>query len=108
MSEHIPESDWRQFRELHRKLLERHCSRILEEVAAVSRSGTGTAHERYLKVYKLIRERDKEIANAFNDFRRSTAVMRLGIMRRLKLITEEELMKFSEQTRAQVEMIASI
>lgn len=108
MSADIPESDWRRFKEVHAKLLERYCSRVLEEVATVSRGAEGTAHDRYRRVYKLIQEHDEQIAHAFDDFRRSTAVMQLAIMRRLKLLTDEELMMFSEQTRTRVEGIASL
>src|SRR5438046_1604351 len=108
MSSDIPESDWRRFKEVHNKLLERYCSRILEEVAAASQDTEGAAHDRYMKVYKLIQERDKQMANAFDDFRRSTAVMQLGILRRMKLLTDEDLTMFSEQTRARVEGIASL
>lgn len=108
MSSDIPESDWRRFKAVHQKLLERYCGQILAEVAAASQGGQDSAHARYLKVYKLIRERDKALANAFDDFRRSTAVMQLGIMRRMKLLTDEDLSLFSEQTRAHVEGIASL
>lgn len=108
MSSDIPESDWRRFKEVHAKLLERYCCQILEEVAVASQRAEGTAHERYLKVYKLIKERDKQLANAFNDFRRSTVVMQLVIMRRMKLLTDEDLSLFSEQTRSRVEAIASL
>jgi hypothetical protein len=108
VSSDIPESDWRRFKEVHTKLLERYCSRILEEVVAASKDARGSAHDRYLKVYKLITERDEQMAYAFDDFRRSTAVMQLGIMRRMKLLTDEELGLFSEQTRTRVEGIASL
>ncbi len=109
MSLNIPESDWRRFKEVHSKLLERYCCRILEEVATVASRGTdSSAHERYLKVYKLVHERDKQLGRAFDDFRRSTAVMQLGIMRRMKLLTDEELGLFSEETRIRVEGIASL
>ncbi len=108
MASDLPESDWRRFKEVHTKLLERYCCRILEEVAAASRGTEGTAHDRYLKVYKLVKERDKQLAKAFDDFRRSTAVMQLVIMRRMKLLTDEELGLFSEQTRNHVEGIASL
>ncbi len=108
MSSDLLESDWRRFKEVHAKLLERYCSRILEEVAAASRDTGGTAHDRYLKIYKLIKQRDKQLGNAFNDYRRSTAVMQLGIMRRMKLLTDEELSLFSDQTRSHVEAIASL
>ena len=105
----LPESDWRRFKEVHTKAEERYCKRILEEVAAILSQGTeGTAHDRYSKVYKLIQERDKQMANAFDDFRRSTAIMQLGIMRRMKLLTDEEVGLFSEQTRTRIEGIASL
>jgi hypothetical protein len=47
------------------------------------------------------------LARAFNDFRRSTAVMQLGIMRRMGLLTEEDLKLFSEATQKQILGIAS-
>ena len=109
MSSDIPESDWRRFKEVHTKAEERCCERILAEVAAiVSRSGPESAQARYLQIYKMIKDRDKQMAKAFGDFRRSTAVMQLGIMRRMKLLTDEELGLFSEQTRTHVEGIASL
>lgn len=79
MSSVNPEWDWRRFKTVHNTLLERYCSRILVEVAALSRAAEGTAHDRCVKAYRLIRERDKQMANAFDDFRRSTAVMQLLI-----------------------------
>ena len=108
MSSDIPESDWRRFKEVHSKALERYCCRILEDVAAASREGEGTAYERYLKIFKLINQHNGQMANAFDDFRRSTAVMQLGIMRRMELLTDEELGQFSEETRIRVEGIASL
>jgi hypothetical protein len=61
------------------------------------------AYEQYLAAYKLIHKRDKEIGNAFNDFRRSTAVIQIAIIRKLGVITDEELERFSESTRASLQ-----
>ena len=108
MPSDIPEPDWRRFKEIHQKLLDRYCRQILEEAADVCGSADGTSHDQYLQLYKLIHERDKQMAHGFNDFRRSTAVMQLAIMRRMKLLTDEELRLFSEQTRNRVEGIASL
>jgi hypothetical protein len=99
MTSRIPESDWREFKRVHAELLERFCARILEEVAAAAKSTQGTAQERYARVSKLIDERDDELVNAFGDFRRSTAEMQLFIMRRMGLLTDDDLDGFSEQTR---------
>ncbi|HLH52372.1 MAG TPA: peptide ABC transporter substrate-binding protein [Verrucomicrobiae bacterium] len=108
MSSDLPESDWRCFKEVHSKALERYCCRILEEVAVATRGSEGTAHERYLKIFSLINEHNEQMAKAFDDFRRSTAVMQLAIMRRMELLTASELGQFSEQTRIRVEDIASL
>lgn len=107
MSLDIPEPDWRRFKEVRAKLLERYCNRVLEDVSTASQGAEGSAHDRYLNVYTIVKDRDKQLANAFNDFSRSTAVMQLGIMRRMGLLTDRELRLFSEQTRAQAEAIAS-
>jgi len=45
-------------------------------------------------------KRDKEIASAFDDFRRSTAIFQIAIVRKLGVITDEEFGRFSEPTRA--------
>jgi hypothetical protein len=108
MSADIPESDWRRFREVHKTLLERYCARVLGEVNALTVSPEGSAHERYLRVYKLIEDHDEEIARAFNDMRRSTATLQLGIMRRMGLLSDDELSGFSERTRERVLAIASL
>jgi hypothetical protein len=108
MASHIPESDWRHFREVHRKLLEEFSSRSLAGIVRAIEANEGTAHEKYLKVYKLIHKHDEEMARAFDDVRRSTAVMQLGIMRRMKLLNDEDLSRFSEHTRTQVLGIASL
>ena len=41
----------------------------------------------------------KELADAFDDFRRSTAILQLAVMRRMGLLTDEELSLFTEQTQ---------
>lgn len=108
MSPDIPESDWRRFKEVRATLLERYCLRVLSELGDVAASRDGTALERYLRAYKMIERHDKEIARAFNDLRRSTAIWQLGIMRRMNLLSDEDLSVFSEQTRIRVLGVASI
>jgi hypothetical protein len=108
MSSHIPESDWRHFKRLHGELLERYCARVLDELSASLKAGDGTAYDRYVLAYQLLKSRDKELARAFDDFRRSTAVMQLAIMRRMELLTDQDLGFFSAQTQDHIRGIASI
>src|ERR1041384_9551 len=96
-SRDIPESDWRHFKRLHEVLLERYCARVLDDVATVVEHRDGSAHDCYLRLWKLLKKQDKELGLAFDDFRRSTAVMQLAIMRSMGLLKDEDLKVFTPQ-----------
>jgi hypothetical protein len=104
MAREIPESDWKLFRQLHPIALERFCERVLADIGQLASETGKRAHERYLAIYQLVRRRDKELADAFNDKRRSTARLQLVIICRHGLLTEEELARFSAETRAAVQI----
>jgi hypothetical protein len=72
---------------------------VLADVEKISESSEKSFHERYLEVYRLIRERDKELASMFDDVRRSTAIIELLQIRRYGLLTDAEYQEFSEETR---------
>jgi len=99
MTRTIAESDWKLFRKLHPVALQRLCERILAEARAEIDRPAKTAHERYGSLYRLLEKRDREIARAFDDLRRSTALTQLGIIHSLGLITEEERQSFTAETR---------
>ncbi|MCX7031100.1 MAG: peptide ABC transporter substrate-binding protein [Spirochaetes bacterium] len=80
MTRDLSESDWTLFRQLREVALERLCKRALEEVALVARDARRTYHERYLNVFRLLKEQDRELANAFNDPRRSRMIRQLAAM----------------------------
>jgi hypothetical protein len=100
----IKESDWKVFRGLHSVALERYCRRVLEEVRAAAEC-RGDYHDCYRRVYRLIRERDKTMAAAFDDPRRSTAFILLANMIREELLTEEELKQFSLEAQERIDTI---
>jgi hypothetical protein len=102
MQDRIKESDWKLYSKLAPIALERLCDRILSEIAATSQARQKTSHERYLAVYRLIMDRDKDIAAAFNSRSRSKAVPSLGVMRSLQIVTDDELASFSEETQRTV------
>jgi hypothetical protein len=67
MSHDIKESDWKALRQLHAIALERFSVRILDELHRITSAKDRSAHARYLDVFRLIQERDDEMAHAFND-----------------------------------------
>ena len=98
MDEHLPEGDWKHLRSVEAVALNRYCARVLEEVAGVIGRTEGLHHERYLRLYAVVEDRDRELARAFNDLRRSTAIQHLAGWIRLHLLTDEELGGFSQDT----------
>lgn len=74
----IRESEWKVFRRFHAIALERFCERVLSEIGRLASDDSKTHHERYLAVFKLIKQRDKELADAFDSPSRSSAVEQLA------------------------------
>jgi hypothetical protein len=102
----FPEADWKVFRELRQGALERFCERVLAEIGQVASEPGKSHHQRYLDVFKLMQERDEELARAFNDPRRSTAFFQIAAIYLAGLFTDEELSRFSEETQAAVELLS--
>jgi len=104
----IKESDWRIFKELRTVALDRFCRRVLEEVERLNADSAKTYHQRYLAIYRYTRESDKDLALAFNDMRRSTAMLQLARIQHHDLLTAEEFSRFSEEARSAVEALLAI
>ena len=97
----IPERDWRIWKPLFDVALERFCERTLERAASYAEDD-GTAHERYLRLYRYVEQRDKELGSVCDGFSRSRAILQIALAFKKKLITPEELAQFSEETHAVV------
>jgi hypothetical protein len=101
----INESDWRIFKGLRALALERFCDLVLGEIERINSDGTKTKHERYSAIYRLVRERDKEIDSIFDYLRRLTAIRQICEFRSHHLLTAQELGQLSPELVQQVEHI---
>lgn len=99
MVERIREADWKVFKRLRESALQRLCQDILGDCREILDQPDKTAHQRYLDLFKLLHERDKEVALSFDHFSRSRALGDLRILRTQGLITEEEARELSDETR---------
>ncbi len=99
MTRQIPEKDWEKFRIIHPIALERFSEQILEEIEDINSQESQSVHTKYGKIYKLIKDRDREMGKIFNDFRRSTALMQLHMMHSHGLLKPEEIEEFTEETQ---------
>ena len=93
------ESDWKKFTKLKKIALERFCESVLDEFRVLCDREDLTAHERYSELYKIIQKRDRELGRAFDSHSRSRADQQLRDMYNRGLVTDDELSKFSEETR---------
>ena len=106
MERQISEADWRLLRQLEPVARDRFCDRVLAEVVARAADAGAGSHARYLQVYRLLQRRDRELAAAFDDLRRSTAYLQLARMRSLGVIADEEFVRFSPATQGAVALFS--
>jgi hypothetical protein len=100
---HLPESDWKKFKRLRSKALERFCERVLIDIGDIAGDGNRSFHERYGEIFGLIEDRDKAMAHAFDDLRSSQAIFQLGLMYSYGLVEPGELDDFTPETRDRLE-----
>jgi hypothetical protein len=94
----LPDQDWRHLKAVHSAALDRYCARILDEATEVIGEQTVSPHERYVRLFRLVQERNDTVAAAFDDLRRSTAIQRLAAMISLNVVSDAELNAFSLST----------
>ena len=105
MSRGVRESDWKLFRELRERALERFTERTLKELVALADDASLTHHQRYLAIWELLRDRDRQLARAFDNSARSRMLQQLIVMHAEGIVESEEFGRFTEQTRATVESL---
>jgi len=108
MTHPFPERDWKIFREVREVALERLCERALGDAKAVVEDATKTHHQRFLELFDLLVERNRDVARGFDDLRRSTMLPQLAFILRLGLLEADEFGRFSSGTREMVEALAKL
>jgi hypothetical protein len=101
----IAEADWKVLRRVHPLARDRYCEEVLAEIERVTRISAQSPHQRYLDIFKLIERRDREIARLFNDLKRSNALTMLARIRAAGLLTEDEFLSLSSDTRVAIELL---
>ena len=101
----ITESDWKVLRRVHPLALGRFCERVLAEIDRVLRAGATSHHGRYLEIFRILQQRDRELARLFDNPRRSHALTMLAQIRSQALLTEDEFSGLSPETRGAIPML---
>jgi len=106
MEHEFPESDWKTFRELRQVALERFCKRVLDEVPRFPLDTERSYHERYLELFRWLGERNDELAQAFDDPRRSQMLWQLAAIYAHGLLKPDEFARFTPQTCERIQLLA--
>ena len=94
----MKESDWKIFKQIKERAIELFCSRALEEFEEVINNKHDHVHNKYLLLYKLVQNRDKQMQLIFDNHSRSKAILQLMAIRGEGLADEALLNKLSEET----------
>lgn len=93
----IPESDWKLFKEIKAKALDKFCADALAEFKEIIEDNSKDAHERYLLHYRIVENQDKRMSLIFDGHSRSKAVLQLMAMRGEGLADEDLVSKMSDE-----------
>ncbi|MBA6293794.1 hypothetical protein H4J58_06385 [Colwellia sp. MB3u-70] len=95
----MKESDWKVFKEIKDKAIEKYCTFALKESQEVISDKKSNVHNRYLLLYKLLQNSDKKMALLFDGHSRSKALIQLIAIRSEGLADETLLSKLSDEVR---------
>lgn len=93
----MKESDWKIFKIIREKALEKYCAGVLEDCLEILNNNEESSHERFLLLYKLIMARDKKLGFIFDYLSRSKAPLQLMLMRKEGLDDKRLLKKLSDE-----------
>ncbi len=89
------EADWKCLQRLKSTLLERLCERINQKTLGILNDPSKTPYEKSLAIYEKTRRDDRDVARAFDDWRRSRLGTIILELDRQGLFTESDLQGFS-------------
>jgi hypothetical protein len=104
MREIKKEPDWMVLGRVHPLALERFCGRVPAEIDRVSHDGATGHLAGYLQIFRILQQRDREMAHLCDNPRRSHALTMLAQIRR-GLLTEDEFSSLSPETRGAIQML---
>ena len=82
MAPPIPERDWKYMKEVKEDLLATLCEQINGQAMDILKSEANSERERYGRLYKHVHDSDDIVEDCFDDWRRSTLLMKLVALQR--------------------------
>lgn len=92
----MKESDWKVFKQIKEQAIQLFCNNALSEYEDIIKSNKDDSQETYTYLYRMVVNRDKQMALLFDGHSRSKASLQLLAIRGEGLADEDLLKKLSE------------
>ena len=99
----MKESDWKVFVKIKDQAIEKFCSLALDDSKEVISNHNDHVHDRYLSLYELLQNRNKQMEILFDGHSRSRALLQLLAIRAEGLADEISLSELSDEFREQTD-----
>jgi len=107
MSRDITEADWKIWKALRLRCIDKYCTQTFDRVQQLSRH-SDPVHDRHRALYQLVTERDREIEQLFDPLRRSRAIMQLTNLYRSDLVSDDDICLFSEPLQSFINQVKAL
>jgi len=105
MATQPPERDWKYMRKVQEDLLATLCERVNGQAMDILKSEANSEHEKYGHLYRHVKESDDIVADCFDDWRRSTLLMKLLALQRHGLLTSDHMQHLSGETQERLKAL---
>ncbi len=95
----IPETDWKYLRSVQFEMLSSFCGKVNRKAMEILRSGEISGHDKYKALYQHMQDSDDVVVDCFDDWRRSTILLKVMALHRNGLLAEEHMRRLSDETR---------
>ena len=108
MAPPIPERDWKYMKKVQEGLLATLCEQINAQAIDILKSEGNSERERYGRLYRHVQDSDDIVADCFDDWRRSTLLMKLVALQRYGLLTSDHMQHLSEETQKRLKALKEL
>ncbi|HUB25771.1 MAG TPA: hypothetical protein VL992_10115 [Tepidisphaeraceae bacterium] len=103
----MTESDWKIFKQIHAVARERYYMRCVTELAKILNDNSRSYRDRFIVPAEMSDKLRREASEMFDDYRRSTALLKLTRMQYERLVDDGEMARFSPELQESVRLILS-
>jgi len=103
-----PERDWKYMKKVKEGLLATLCEQINGQAVDILKSEPNSERERYGRLYQHVQDSDDIVADCFDDWRRSTLLMKLVALQRHGLLPSDHMQHLSEETQKRLKAVRGL